>query len=226
MNEKKARLLFMDYIYEEIDQKQRNELEKYLDKHPELRQELAELQETSSMIRRIPVEKPAQRLILTEPDSGRFLQWYRNIKVIMSPQTTFSRFVFGLAAAILIVFLFATFTKLQVSATENGWMVAFGSTPAFVEHGIDEEILNELVTMMRQENLLLVSTLMEETQQQNEEQLQEAVGAILEYMQEQRRRDLQLVGRGLAEIEEENYYRYLQTNETLGELIYAIHQQQ
>jgi hypothetical protein len=94
------------------------------------------------------------------------------------------------------------------------------------EQGIDEVMLNEFMSRMREENLILVSTLMEETQQQNEAQLIEAVSVILEYMEAQRRHDLRLVEKGLAEIEEENYHRYIQTNETLGELLYTIHQQQ
>lgn len=225
MNKKEARILFMDYIYGEIDKNQRSKLEKHLDEHPELRDELAELQETSNIIRKIPVEEPAHRLIVVDPKDKGFSQWYRDAKVILMPKTVLAKTVLGLAAMLLIVFLFASFARFQVTSTDNGWTVAFGSAPAVIQQGVDEDVINELISQMQQENLLLISTLMEESQQQNEEQLQEAVGAILEYMQEQRRMDLQLVGRGLAEIEEENYYRYLQTNETLGELIYAIHQQ-
>lgn len=225
MNEKEARILFMDYIYGEIDENQRIKLENYLEGHPELKDELEELQETSNIIRKIPVKEPAHRLIVVDPKDKNSLQWYRNAITLFTPETALAKTVLGLAAMLLIAFLLASFARLQVASTDNGWTVAFGSAPAVVQQRVDEDVINELISQMRQENLLLVTTLMEESQQQNEEQLQEAVGAILEYMQEQRRRDLQLVGQGLAEIEEENYYRYLQTNETLGELIYAIHQQ-
>lgn len=225
MNKQEARSLFMDYIYDELDEKQKNELEAFLTEHPALRDELHELQETRTMIGNIPMEEPAHKLIVVKPETGRFLEWYRNAREVLLPETALARMALAMAAVLLLTLLVGSLARVQVTSSGEGWAITFGAEPAVIEQGVDTETLNEIIELMRQENLLLASTLMEETQQQNEAQLSEAVTAILGYMEEQRRRDLQLVGRGLAEIEEENYYRYLQTNETLGELLYVINQQ-
>ena len=226
MNKKEARALFMDYLYGEMDKNKQLELEAFLEEHPNLRDELGELQETRSMIRNLPLEEPAHRLLVVSPGEGRFKTWYRDARQILLPQSALGRTTLAMAALLLIAFLFASLARVQITATDGNWAIVFGTGQPEVEQGIDEEALNEILSRMRQENLILVSTLMEETQQQNEAQLIEAVSVILEYMEAQRRQDLRLVGKGLAEIEEENYHRYIQTNETLGELLYTIHQQQ
>ncbi len=226
MNKNEARALFMDYLYDELDENKQYELETFLAEHPDLRDELGELQETRSMIRNIPLEQPAHRLLIVSPGGGRFRAWYRDAKDILLPQSAVGRSALAMAAILLITFLFASLARVQMTATDGSLAIAFGTGQIAVEQGIDEETLNEIMSRMRQENLLLVSTLMEEAQQQNEAQLIDAVSVILEYMEAQRRQDLRLVGKGLAELEEENYHRYIQTNETLGELLYTIHQQQ
>lgn len=226
MNKKEARDLFMDYLYGELDETKQLELEAFLAEHPGLRDELEELQETRNMIRNIPLEEPAHRLLVVNPGEGKFKTWYRDAKQILLPQSALGRTMLAMAALLLIAFLFASLARVQITVTDGNWAIAFGTGQPEVEQGIDEEVLNELMSGIRQENLILVSTLMEETQQHNEAQLIEAVSVILEYMEAQRRQDLRLVGKGLAEIEEENYHRYIQTNETLGELLYTIHQQQ
>jgi anti-sigma factor RsiW len=226
MNKKEARDLFMDYLYGELDDMKQHELEAFLAEHPDLRDELEELQETRSMIRNIPLEEPAHRLLVVSSGRGRFKAWCRDAKDVLLPQTATGRTSLAIAAILMIAFLVASLARVQITATDGNWVIVFGSGQADVEQGIDEVMLNEFMSRMREENLILVSTLMEETQQQNEAQLIEAVSVILEYMEAQRRQDLRLVGIGLAEIEEENYHRYIQTNETLGELLYTIHQQQ
>ncbi len=52
----KARSLFMDYLYGELDNEQHIEMETFLDNHPHLLEELNELRETRSMIQNIPLE--------------------------------------------------------------------------------------------------------------------------------------------------------------------------
>jgi|GEM_PF-1342335 len=225
MNKQKARSHFMDYIYGELDDLQKKELEAYLAIHPDLSNELDELRDTRTMIRNIPMEESAHKLLIVRPETGQLQEWYKNAKEVLLPASALARTALAMAAILLLTLLFGSFARLQVTSTGEGWAIAFGAEPTVVQQSVDSETLNEIMELMRQENVLLLSALMEETQQQNEAQLSEAVTAILGYMEEQRRRDLQLVGRGLAEIEEENYYRYLQTNETLGELLYVINQQ-
>jgi hypothetical protein len=224
MNEKKAHALFMDYLYDELDSEQKKELELYLKHHPDMQDEFNELLETRNMLKNIPLEESTYQYVVIQPDKSQIGVWFDGLKQVFMPRSLYSGSVLAFISILLITLLFASVSRLQVMSNEAGWSVHFGSQPEIIQQGIDKETLNQILSAIRQENLMMVTSLVEESQLQNEIQLREAVTAILDYMDEQRSSDLQLVGRGLAEIEQENYYRYIRTNETLSELLQNISQ--
>ena len=224
MNEKKARSLFMDYLYDELDAEQRIELETFLENHPDLLEEFNELRETRSMIQNIPIEDPVHQYVVVQPVQENRNSWLSGLKRTLAPQSFFFRSVVGIVFLLISMFLIASVTQFNFETSEAGWSVNFGSQPEIVQYGYDKEEISEILSVLHQENMIMATALIEEAQIQNEIQLRQAVTAILEYMEEQRNNDLLLVGRGLAEIEQENYYRYILTNETLSELLQTIQQ--
>ena len=222
-NDKHA--LLMDYLYGEIDEDRRKELEQQIKDDPDLHRELEELQQTRMMMLKIPMREPARKRLTVRTEEQGFNRWLQDVRRVFLPHSTAGRTAIAIAALFLMTFFLASVAKLQVSAHENGWAVTFGSEPPVIQQGVDTEMLDEIIVLLRQENLALASTIMEENRQQNEIYQQETVDEILRYMEQQRRNDLQLVARELAQMEEDSYYRYLQTNETIGELLYVIQQE-
>ncbi len=145
---------------------------------------------------------------------------------LLMPRTWAGTFAAGMAALLLIGFLAISIAGIQVQVTEQGWSVAFGIQQPAEQQVVDEEMLDVLIDRIREENLLITSTLLEESERQQQELLNDTVESILLYMEQQRLNDLQLVHQGLAELEEDNVQRYLWTNEMLGDLIYAIQYQE
>jgi hypothetical protein len=224
MDKNTARSLFMDYLYDELDTEQRIELETFLKNNPDLLTEFNELRDTRNLIQNSPIEVPAQQYVVIPPVKDNLRSRFAEFKRLFTPQSLISRSAFAITFVLISTFLIASVAQVSLESNEAGWFVHFGPQTEMIRQGIDEDTVNELLSVLRQENILLATALIEEAQLQNEIQLREAVTAILDYMEEQRNNDLLLVGRGLAEIEQENYYRYIQTNETLSELLQNIQQ--
>lgn len=225
MTDKEIKNLFMDYLYDEITDKQKKEFEKNLDENPELKKEFEELKSTSELLQAVPMETPSYKLVMMAPDRGQkeenessnrnFLKRYPGLITVLAA-----------AACLLIILMGVAFTGLNIGQTEQGFYLAFGeppvSVPPPVQQGISEEEVRELIDQIRQENSILLASMIEQVQEQQNEQLEEAINVLTDYYDQRRQQDLRLISEGLAQLEEDTYYRLRQTDQTLGDLIYAL----
>jgi hypothetical protein len=91
--------------------------------------------------------------------------------------------------------------------------------------GITEEQVIDLLEQIRAENTVVMAALAEQSLRRQNEQLEEAMNLLTAYYQEQRRQDLLLIAEGISQLEEDTYYRFLQTDEALGDILYALSNQ-
>jgi len=226
MNEKDARSLMMDYLYDEMDQQQKVNFEQTLHESPQLQKELNEMQQTRDVLRQLPTEEPSGQLMLLNPDSSRFTAWWNDAQQVFIPTSIAGRTLLAIAAALLIAFLLASIANLRISTSGDGFTIAFGSVVTAEQTGFTEEEVAVLLDQIQRENTLFATRLIEEAQKKQAEQFEEAMLHVVSYFEEQRMKDLRLVDSGIARLEEETYNRFRQTDETLGDLIYAITMQQ
>lgn len=218
MTEKEARSLFMDYLYEEMESRKKREFETYLKENPALAEELAELNGTRSLLQHVPLETPPHKLVMMAPGKTPGKSLFQN---------RYARAAMAIAAAFLLIILSLALADIQIGQTTQGFYVSFGgSTPPAAQQGMDEEEVYELIEEIREENALLLASVVEQSQQQQQAQLRETIATLTDYYDQRRQQDLLLITEGLAQLEEETYYRFMQTDETLGDLIYALSYQQ
>lgn len=216
MNDQLARSLFMDYIYEEIDSKDKRKLETYLENHPHLHKELEELQQTRSLLSRIPEENPNQKLLVLEPNKSSFGQWWSDAKNLL-PESFFGKTGFAIAAGLILLLIISSITQLHIDTSGDGIAVSFGYSPT-INEGLTEEDAEMLISQIREENAIMMAEYMESMNRQNREQLQQVVN----YFQQQRINDLQLVNQTLDELQQDTDYRLQQTNRLWGELLQTV----
>lgn len=105
----------MDYLYDELSQEERREVEAYLEKHPEAKAELEELGGVRQTLRALP-DRPVQRPILMvgdpEPNPTRVVSLWQRWSV-------------GIAAALLLLATVAFIGRMQVNVTDSGFTLAF-----------------------------------------------------------------------------------------------------
>jgi len=216
MNDQLARSLFMDYLYEEITEEQKANLESYLQEHPQLEKELDQLRETRTLLQKMPEVDPAKKLLVMEPRNRSFSQWWHEA-VTLFPKSLFGKAALAAAACVIMLFIVGSLAKLHVETSGRGWSISMGYSPT-VSEGLSAQQASALLKQIRQENAAMLSKYARQIDQQNKEQLQQVVN----YFQKQRVNDLQLVDQTLDEFQQHTNYKLSKTNQYLGQVLQTV----
>lgn len=219
MNHELARSLFMDYLYDEIEEEEKRHLENYLDRHPDLQRELEEFRATRRLLQQMPMAEPDQQLMVIEPRQRTFSQWVQEAKQLL-PQSAFGKFGMAVAAGLILLLFVGSAAKLHLDVNESGYSISMGYSPT-VNQGMSPEQFQALADQIRQENTAVLTDYMQTIRQENQQQLQQ----VVRYVQEQRVNDLQLIDQNLEQLQQANNYRWRQTNQFLGEFLQTVNYQ-
>ncbi|MDR9419269.1 anti-sigma factor family protein [Gracilimonas sp.] len=222
MNKETARSLFMDYLYDELEQDQRKELEQFLAEHPDLQNELEELGEVRSMLEHLPVQDPAEQLVMMEPEQSGFQDWWNELIGSLIPKNGFARAGFAVASLLILFVVMGAFTKLNISVDDNGFELAFGDKQEVLQQGVTAQQVDYLLQQMKEENALMVADAVQQVQQAQDEKLEQSLINFADYIEEQRINDLQMISSGINNMEEVYYDRFRQTDQVLGDLIQTV----
>ena len=222
MNKETARSLFMDYLYDELEQDQRQELEIFLSQNPELKKELKELSDVRSMISHLPVQDPAEQLVMVEPDKSGLQEWWNELIGGLLPKNGFARAGFALASLLVVFTILGAFTKMNVTINDNGFNLAFGEKQEIIQQGFTPQQVEQLLQQVREDNAVMISDAVQSAQQQQEAELEKTLVNFADYIEQQRQSDLQMISSGLYDMEETYYDRFRQTDQVLGELIQTV----
>lgn len=228
-NELQSKLI--DYIYDEMDPGERREFEKILRDDPDLQKELNEMQATRNLLQEDSEEIKPEKLLLIQPAPEHPAE-----KESSEPSGSATFFVLktvaAVAAAILLAVAIFSFTNLQITQTNSGTLISFGASPqpvaepADAEAFITEDEFYAMMSELQEQNNRVMATALEQTREQHQQQMENVIETLTAYYDRRRQQDLVLVSEGLAQLEEETYYRFLQTEEALEDLIFALNVQQ
>ncbi|MFN1835611.1 anti-sigma factor [Balneola sp. MJW-20] len=225
MDKETARLLFMDYMYDELDPGRRTELEQYLEKYPELKDELQQLGDVRQMLTHLQSEDPAEQLVMMEPDSAPAEQsGFSRLLESLLTLNSLSRAAFATAFMVLLFFITGALTDMNFSIGSEGFALTFGEQ-APAEQGISPEQVQFMLDEVKEENARLMADLLEASRQQQEEQFQLTLASFADYINDQRYTDMQLLSSGLSSMEQAYYDRFRQTDQVLGEIIQTVSSQ-
>ncbi len=125
MNKQEARELLMDYLYEEITKEDKAKLERYLQSHPELQQELKELQATRSLLKKAPKMEENDKILAFKPKNRSFAEWWGQAYGLL-PYSTLGKTVLAIAACIILAFIGLSAANLHIHSSESGFSVNLG----------------------------------------------------------------------------------------------------
>jgi len=225
MTEKEAQEKLMDYLYGEMDSGDKQAFEKILSNSPELRKELKELRATQSLLRDEPGEIPHRDLLMLQPESP-----FGHVHQKRKRPFFYLKTAAAIAATILLTLLAFSFIDLKIHQTGQGLLIAFGDQPAAAEEPAEPQLTEEevygLIRDMQEENRRVFTNILEETRQEHQQQMENVISSLTAYYDQRRQQDLVLISEGLAQLEEETYYRFLQTEEAFEDLIFALNYSQ
>lgn len=221
MNKNTARMLFMDYLYGEMDPEQKNTFEQFINHHPELKTELDALADVRTMLSHLLVENPAEQLVMMEPGHRGFKEWWKDVVSVLIPKKGFARTGMAFASILVLFVVIGAFTKMNIAYNETGFNLAFGKQQP-VQTGFSAAEVEQILIQVRQENAQLVSQIVQTAHEEQEKQLQQTLASFADYIEDQRSSDLRLISTGLSNLEETTYNRLRQTDQVLGEFIQTV----
>lgn len=232
MTQEEARNRMMDYLFDEMDDQQKKEFEAFLKGDAALQKELEVLRQTSHIMAQAPPALPPHKLVMIPPgqEQKTGTQASRGLVSRLHPAV---KTVFAIAASVLIILFGSALAGLHLGQTEAGFYIGFGEPPAQTETGISEEEVALLIDQLRNENVLLIESLLEHidsrqtaqierVQAQQNEQMEEVLHMLTDYYEQQRQQDIRMISEGFAQLQQETNYRFMRTGEALEDLIYAM----
>lgn len=208
------KILFMDFLYNELNAEDEGRLKEHLKICESCRREYEELSKTSVLLRGWPDEEPESNLVFVNQPAG-FLSRLRHL-IWPSAAPLGKKLLAGLSTAAVAVLLLAAVLNFELTKKGEDMNVRMSLLPrSEVRQNIDSTIIKQL----REQNLELINQVMLANREQ---QRQEMVRNLTQFAQEvhrQRQNDLMLVGHGLEQAQEWNDTRFQHTNEVLNSLI-------
>lgn len=222
MNKETARSLFMDYLYDELEQDQRNELEQFLSQNPEVKKELDELSDVRSMIAHLPVQDPAEQLVMVDPAKSGFQEWWNDLLGTILPKKGVAKAGFALASLIVVFVIIGAVTKINITLNDSGFNLAFGEKKEIIQQGFTPQQVNYLLQQVKQENARMITETVQAAQEHQESRIEKTLINFADYIEQQRQSDIQMINSGLLTMEETYYDRFKQTDQVLGEIIQTV----
>lgn len=159
MNPQLDKNILLAYMYGELDEAERQKVESYLATYPEAKAELDELQNTRQLLSHLPNQEVKPPVFVWDALA-------KTKSKVSSKQQVFSigfkRNLSVVAASLLLFFLLAYVTKLQVSYHQNELRISFGGSPKAIEtkneshlaqnQNLSKEEVNKLIINYLQQN--------------------------------------------------------------------------
>lgn len=137
---------FTAYLYGELDESKRAQLDQYLNEHPEARTELEGMEETRVLMSQWEDEEvPALPGFIQPHENSEWLYWRKYVAI---------------AATILLVITFGWVSKFNMSYDENGFQAGF-TTPT---RGLSMAEVTEMMAKERESILATVDTDLQDIQ--------------------------------------------------------------
>lgn len=183
----------IDYLYGEMSAAEKAAFETALQRNPELRKELAELQESRSFLADLPDVQPPASIVSLQPKRLKWQRW---------------AIPAGIAASLLILLELFNF---QMVTTENGFAFSIGETkeqtpvlpaeePSYVTIAEVQQLLESRENAYRSE-LLLRDSLWQNRMNQQEQTMQQYLNRQMVAYQNQQQKDFKIFAKNLRQEE-------------------------
>ena len=213
----------MDYLYDEISEDDRNLVLAHLARCQSCQQEIDALKNTSGILQKWgDIDPDFNVIMVTEKVS-----WSRQLKnyienVLPQPKRIALGFVYAAVGFLLVLSLANT----RVSYREGEFNVSMGlfSKPA-PETSPPDVFTKQVLEKLQQDNYYLMNTLLQQSEARQRKEIAATIMQMRQDFERQRVEDLNLVGYGLNNIEQNTNRQIQQTGRSLNELIQLINAQ-
>jgi hypothetical protein len=209
------------YLYDELDQFEKNHCELHFQECEQCRWEVESFRILRAELK--PSEAPPMPHAIHIPRPS--IQPASSTPLL---QTTWFRAMASSAAAILVLILTAWFTELRLEVGEGKLTIGFGPAIEASTESTFSDLRPDLEVLMaqfRNEQSNLVNSLSDSIRQSQQEQFDQTLAAFQRYLEQRRVEDLNLIALSLDEMQQINDYRFVETQYVLSQLVNQMNQE-
>ena len=219
---KDIKILMMDFLYDEILDKDKQLLTEHLTTCKECSTELQTLQKTSKILNHCESLEPNLNFVFV---SDKKTIWNSiKEKITFSPKKIGYSFALGFAVVLLLMSLI----NMEFSYTQGDFSIKMSLLPRDTvapDNNIADQ--QKFAANLNQQDLQLMNTLIQRSEERQRKQLISTLAQFSRDFENRRNADLQMVGVGFDEIEKNIYSRVQRkTNTQINDLIKLINTQQ
>ncbi len=215
----KIRALMMDYIYDELQEKDGAAFEEHLKKCSECREEVESLNVTSDILQQWEEPEHDVRMIVVRDKVSLF----DKLKELLNggffkP----NKIAFGFTCAFLFLFLLLAAGNTEISV-KNGDFSIHMALFDHAEQPVDDDPKSDrLVEELVKQNFQLVNTLIEQSEERQNEKLAFILTSFKKELEQQRYKDLKAIQYGIKDMQKNTYQQIQEIDTVLNELVRPV----
>ncbi len=217
-----VRPFLIELLYDEIADEDRELVRAHLSHCEKCQAEFASLKSTSNILQKWEEVDPQFKLVLvteTESWTSRLKELFG--KIIPDPGLGLRRFGYVLAG----VFLLLAIANTEISYQNGNFRIRMALFPAKQEMtptGLTTAQTEALIKKIQQENYYLTQSLIAQSEARLRNEWAASLTELNKTYEQQRLKDLQLIGSGLVNLERNTFQRIKNTNNSINELLRYI----
>lgn len=223
MNCNDLKPLFMDYLYDEISNEDRSLFLVHLAECDSCQKELESLRQTSNILQQWEDVDPDFNVVMVTEKVSRFSHLKeRWTQLLPKPK----KIAYGLAYVAVGILLLLAIANTEISYRQGELKMSMGlfSKPSS-QQKTDQYLTKEFIEQLQKENYYLMSSLLEQSEAKQRKEMASAILQLRQDFEHKRIEDLNLVGIGLNNIEQNTYHQLRRTDNSLNEIIRYINAQ-
>jgi anion-transporting ArsA/GET3 family ATPase len=207
--------LLVSLLYNELKPEEIIEVKKHLKNCHACREAFSELQESTNMLEQWADEEPETSIyFVSEKKSiiGKLRNYLKNITVMR-------RFAYAIPAAICLTLVALSLFNFKAEKSNGNWNISFSLFPSAKQSESSLKFADQ-IDVNNQKTLQMVETMIRESELRQAEFYQQNMIKLASQIKLQRRKDLEMVGYGFADLQNSTHGQFKRTNKLIGDLIH------
>jgi hypothetical protein len=200
-------------LYGELEPEEAKRIRAHLKTCRSCKEAYEELQGTSKLLEKWEDVSPRMNFVFVKDATSR----WKAFKEKISQLNWGRRLAFGVPAVIVLSFLILSATNFRAGYSEGKWNLSFSLIPQ-KEKPVQQEKIVGALSQMQSETLQLVKQMIEESEYRQRRESALALTEFARSIEEQRRQDLTMIGRGMDGLHRTTEGKFDQTSNALNEL--------
>ena len=201
-------------VYNDLDTEEAKAIQTHLKTCEACSRVYDELKSTTDLLGTWKDSKPEANFVFITESASRWAEWKKKIRQMDWGK----RLVFGISAFAAATLLVLAILNIRIDIQDGRWTAAFSLLPR-QEGQIPQEQLAEALNQVQSETLLLVSRMLEDSEDRQRQENAIALAQLARDIELQRQRDMRFVGQGIEGLQQSTNGRFAQTSDVLNDLI-------